>query len=138
MQEKKEERKYRRISRLVLLALSLLMIFLGYRATKLQFNYDFEKFFPQEDDDLVFYKSYRNTFENDNDFILIGIKNEGGLFNQEFLKDVESFTEELRTLPHLREVISPLEMKYFELGSMGVGFNQKAYFHIVPTNFRFC
>lgn len=132
MQDKEQERKYRRyrrISRLVLTALSLLMLFLGYRATKLQFDYDFEKFFPQEDDDLVFYQEYRNTFENDNDFILIGVENYEGIFQQSFLKQVELFTEELRTLPHLREVISPLEMKYFELGSMGIGFNQKAYFH---------
>ena len=132
MQDKEQERKYRRyrrISRLVLTALSLLMLFLGYRATKLQFDYDFEKFFPQEDADLVFYQEYRNTFENDNDFILIGVENYEGIFQQSFLKQVELFTEELRTLPHLREVISPLEMKYFELGSMGIGFNQKAYFH---------
>lgn len=137
MQDNNEERKYRRLSRLVLVALSLLMVFLGYRATKLQFDYDFEKFFPQEDDDLVFYKEYRNTFENDNDFILIGIKNDGGIFKQAFLNKVETFTEELRALPHLREVISPLEMKYFEIGSMGIGFNQKAYFHPnVPSFYR--
>jgi len=124
-----EEKKYRRFSWFVLAGLSIVMLFLAYSSTKLQFDYDFEKFFPQEDDGLEFYKNYRETFENDNDFIIIGVVNEEGIFDKDFLYQLQSFTEELRTLPHLREVISPLEIAYIELNPMGLGMKEKPFFH---------
>ena len=107
-----------------------MLLFLGYSSSKLEFDYDFEKFFPQEDNDLAFYEDYREKFENDNDFILLGFANEGGVFEQEFLEKIESFTVKLRTLPHLREVVSPLEMSYFELSPGGMGFKKSPIFHV--------
>jgi len=106
------------------------LLFLGYSSSKLEFDYDFEKFFPQENNDLAFYEDYREKFENDNDFILLGFANEGGVFEQEFLEKIESFTVKLRTLPHLREVVSPLEMSYFELSPGGMGFKKSPIFHV--------
>ncbi|MEQ8909941.1 MAG: MMPL family transporter [Vicingaceae bacterium] len=133
----KEEKKYKKWSKLILVALFSVLCFLGYRASLLEFDYDFEKFFPQEDEDLSFFKSYRETFENDNDFILIGIRREKGLFNQTFLLQLDEFVDSLRGLPHLREVISPLEMKYYEMNPMGLGVMEKAFFHPEqPTRFQ--
>ena len=114
----------------MLAGLTLVLLFLGYSSSKLEFDYDFEKFFPQEDNDLAFYEDYREKFENDNDFILLGFANEGGVFEQEFLEKIESFTVKLRTLPHLREVVSPLEMSYFELSPGGMGFKKSPIFHV--------
>jgi len=114
----------------VLAGLTLVLLFLGYSSSKLEFDYDFEKFFPQENNDLAFYEDYREKFENDNDFILLGFANEGGVFEQEFLEKIESFTVKLRTLPHLREVVSPLEMSYFELSPGGMGFKKSPIFHV--------
>jgi predicted RND superfamily exporter protein len=126
----KEEDTYRKVSQLILLVLTLLFVFLGYRGSQLQFDYDFEKFFPQDNDDLSFFHEYRETFENDNDFILIGLVNRKGIFKEDFLHKVENLTQELRTLPHLREVISPLEQHYFEMNPMGLGLVKKPYFSI--------
>lgn len=123
-----QESQYRKYSRFVLIGLSLVLLFLGFSASKLEFDYDFEKFFPQENDDLSFYKNYRETFENDNDFIIIGLVNEKGIFQQDFLKKTAQFTTELRQLPHLREVVSPLEMKYYELSAINL--RERKFFHI--------
>lgn len=127
--EQSEEKRYKKISRLVLASLALVMVFLAFSATQLQFDYDFEKFFPQEDDGLEFYKKYRETFENDNDFIIVGVVNKQGLFNSTFFTQLQEFTDELKTLPHLREVISPLELKYIEVNPMGLGFRERPFFH---------
>ena len=127
---KKELNYYRKLSRWVLLALSLVLLFLGYRASKLQFDYDFEKFFPKGNDDLSFYKDYRETFENDNDFILISVKNNEGVFDLEFLRRVKTFTDSLRKLPHLREIISPLDLKTIEKSPIGIGFTEKPLFSL--------
>ncbi len=128
--QKEEVSKYRRISRFVLIGLLLVLSFLGYRATQLEFDYDFEKFFPEADENLSFYQNYRETFENDNDFTIVSITNEQGIYQADFLKEVQLFTEELRKLPHLREVISPLEMTYFKPSGIGIGLSETPYFHV--------
>lgn len=106
-----------------------MLISLTVLASFLEFDYDFEKFFPQEDDDLAFYHDYREAFENDNDFILVSIKTNGPIFDSLFLSQVNSFAESLRSLPHLREVINPIEQNYFEWGTSIVPM-QRPYFHV--------
>ena len=129
----KEEIKWRKYSRYVLAGLTVVLLFLGYSSSKLEFDYDFEKFFPQEDNDLQFYEDYRERFENDNDFILLGFANKEGVFDQQFLKKIQGFTDKVRGLPHLREVISPLEMTFIEVSPVSMGLSQKPFFHVDDT-----
>ncbi|MBL4707468.1 MAG: MMPL family transporter, partial [Flavobacteriales bacterium] len=129
-EEIKEEIKWRKYSRFVLVGLTIVLFFLGYSSSKLEFDYDFEKFFPQGDNDLNFYEDYRERFENDNDFILLGFVNEAGIFDQAFLQKIQGFTEKVRELPHLREVISPLEMNFIEVSPISLGFKQSSFFHV--------
>jgi len=120
---------FKRISRFVLVGLGMVLAFLSFQASQLEFDYDFEKFFPQNDNNLKFYQDYRATFENDNDFILIGLVNNQGIFQQDFLKRTQELTEAMRSLPHLREVVSPLEATYLKNNGIGTGFSQALYFH---------
>ncbi len=122
--------KYKKYSYLALLFILIITVFSGSQAIKLRFDYDFEKFFPQEDDDLDFFTEYRQTFENDNDFVLFALKSESGIFDEQFLKKAQHFTDELKKLPHVREVISPLEAKYPKLDFSAIGDFQVPYFHI--------
>ena len=122
--------KYKKYSYLALLFIVIITLFSGSQAIKLRFDYDFEKFFPQEDDDLDFFTSYRKTFENDNDFVLFALKNNAGVFDQDFLNKAQEFTNQLNTLPHVREVISPLEAKYPKFDFSSIGDFQVPYFHI--------
>ncbi len=117
-------------AKLTLLGLVLVLSFLSYRASKLEFDYNFENFFPKANDDLEFYQSFRETFENDNDFIIIGVGNRSGIFDSTFLTETQRLVEDLKNLPHLREVISPLEQTYLERSKSGLGFASKPYFHV--------
>ena len=103
----------------VLFSLTAILLFLGYRAANLQFDYDFEKFFPQENEDLLFYQEFRSQFENDNDFILIAIVNDKTVLEPAFIRSVEVFSDSLRQLPHIRQLISPLDMKKLNFRSSG-------------------
>ncbi len=102
-------------SKLVLVLMGVVLLFLGYQASKLQFDYDFEKFFPEENEYLKFYQDYRQSFENDNDFILFAIKSKTSVLDPEFLRNVEVFSDSLRAMPHIRELITPLEMKKMKI-----------------------
>jgi len=106
----------KRNGRLVLIFLSLILLYLGFNAVQLRFDYDFEKFFPQENEDLIFYQDFREEFENDNDFILISVEHDGSILDPQFLQKLSVFSDSLRNLPHIRELISPLDMKKLTFG----------------------
>ncbi|TPE45943.1 efflux RND transporter permease subunit [Pontibacter mangrovi] len=115
---------YRNLSYLVLLLLAVLTALSVYFASRLRFDYDFDNFFPKGDPDLAYYFSYRDKFGNDNDYLLIGIDNQGrSVFEKPFLTKVDSLTSYLQRQPHVRAVLSPTTVKspvieafgYFEI-----------------------
>ena len=62
----------------------LFTAFCIYKSKDLSFDYDFEAFFPNEDHELELYNKFRNTFEYDNEFALIALENNKGIFNKSF------------------------------------------------------
>jgi predicted RND superfamily exporter protein len=88
-------------------------------SSKLEFDYDFEHFFPQGDSDLDYFLKYRKTFENDNDYVLISIGNKQSIFNTSFLQKAHQFTEELEQLNHVEKVLSPTSIKTPVINSFG-------------------
>ena len=73
-----------------------LTTFLGYQTTHLQFDYDFEKFFPAEDPDADYFYQHREKFEYDNNFILIALENKDGVFTLPFMERVDSLAKSLQ------------------------------------------
>lgn len=86
--------------------------------SSLRFDYDFEAFFPNEDRELNFYEDYRNHFEYDNEFVLLGIENPNGIFDSVFLKKVDQLSTELKIIPDVKRVISPTSLKELILGGI--------------------
>lgn len=65
---------------------------------RVQFEFDFEQFFPAGDEDLKFFLEFKERFEPDDNFLLVGIHREEGVFEQEFLKGVLDFSLEARRI----------------------------------------
>lgn len=103
-------------------------ILCGFKIKDLKFNYDFEAFFPNEDNELSVYETHRNRFEWDNEFVLLGIENKAGIFRKDFLEKIESLSNELKILPHIDRVISPTNIKNISLS--GLAPIQKRLLHI--------
>ncbi|WP_242918958.1 efflux RND transporter permease subunit [Pontibacter liquoris] len=110
---------YRKISYLVLLLIALLTVASVYFASRLRFDYNFDNFFPKGDPELAYYFKYRNTFGNDNDYLLIGLENEKSLFDKQFLTRVDSLTRYLQRQPHVEAVLSPTTVKSPVLETFG-------------------
>ena len=64
----------------------------------LKVDYDFEKFFPKDSEETTFFLNYRAEFDSDNDYMLIAIRNESGVFDYDFLKHIDSITNEIERL----------------------------------------
>ena len=103
-------------------------ILCAFQIKKIQFNYDFEAFFPNEDNELEVYQTHRNRFEWDNEFVLIGIENKAGIFKKDFLQKVDSFSNDLKTIRYADRIISPTNIKNISLS--GLAPIQKRLIHI--------
>ena len=90
------EQNFAKWSPFVGFLLLLFTAFMGFKATHLKFDYDFEKFFPAEDKDADYFYEHREKFEYDNNFILIALENNKGVFEVPFMQRVSNLTSRLQ------------------------------------------
>jgi predicted RND superfamily exporter protein len=95
-------------SRRIIFVLLLFTLFSFIPLHSLKFEFNLEKLFPQNDDDLAFFQQFQQQFhsEKDDEFILIGLKNKGGIFKQDFLEKTDSLTRFITKLDHIIKVYS--------------------------------
>lgn len=79
----------------------------------LRFSYDFEAFFPKDDPETAFYYHFRKDFETDNDFFIVALENEKGIFDYSFLQRVDSLTNALKKVPSVSEVLGPTQITQY-------------------------
>ncbi|TDK47299.1 efflux RND transporter permease subunit [Algoriphagus formosus] len=90
-----------------------------------KFDYDFEQFFPQDNEALSFYKSYADIFGGDNDYLLLAFENDGQeLWQPEFLSNFESLQSQIKVLEGVDTTISVLDLREPRIGAFGVQFRQ--------------
>jgi len=102
---------YKKLSIAILVIAGAITAFAVYRLTKIGFDYNFESFFPRNDKDTDFFNEHRKKFGTDNDFVLIGIRNDEGIFQQDFLRKLQRLTDTLKTFPDVKDVTSPVTVK---------------------------
>lgn len=106
-------------TKLIFTLLILATIFWASYLPSLKFNYDIESFFASGDPEVEFYYNHIKTFENENDYVLLGIGNREGIFHQNFLEKLEALTNELKQFPGVKKVISPSNLYDVIKGPLG-------------------
>lgn len=100
-----------------------------------EFDYDYEKYFPQEDQSMIEFNQFRDEFGEDSDFILVGIENKTGIFDIDFLKKVKKLGDELVAQPEIDFVFSPVHnCKYLKKGGL-TGVLMKDYLDLNKSEF---
>lgn len=112
-------RNFKRISYTALGFVAVITVLSFYELRNIKFDYDFESFFPQDDPDLDKYIDFRNTFEYDNEFILLAIENKSGIFRDEFLNRISVLTDTIRNIPDVSYVQSPVTLEYMVVSGLG-------------------
>jgi len=102
----------RKIRIIIISVFALLTIASVFFAFQLKFTFDFDQFFPEGDEDLVFFKEFTADFENDANFMLVAIPRKAGVFDQEFLKEFHDFTLKTRNLKNIKESQSLTKFSY--------------------------
>lgn len=100
-------RKYIILGSILIAVLSL------FFATKVQFVFDFERFFPKGDPDLDFFYAFREEFEDDDNFLLVAFTDSQSIFNSELLQKVDVFTKESSKLNSVNRSSSITNFSYF-------------------------
>lgn len=103
-----------------------LFIFLAgfsfYAMRFLSFNYDFESFFPKNNEELDYYRQFRLNFEPDDNFIIVAIDNSpNSIFDTAYLQKVKAFTDDADTsIPYIIEALSitNLDKPYMAAGNL--------------------
>ena len=67
----------------------------------LKFSFDFSQFFPEGDEDLIFYQDFIKEFGVDDSFLLVAIENEDTVFDEGFLKRFDAFSKQANELPYV-------------------------------------
>ncbi len=80
--------------------------------TRLQFSFDFEQFFPKGDPDWAFFKEFIEEFENDDNFLLIAVERQEGVFDSTFLSQVHDLTLKAADLPYVTSSNSLTKIQY--------------------------
>ncbi len=71
--------------------------------SNLKFSFDFSHFFPEGDEDLVFYEQFIKEFGTDDNFLLIAVESNNSVFEKEFLNNFHQFSLEAKKLPYTTE-----------------------------------
>lgn len=128
------EHTFKKLSYFILTTVLILTVYLGFQIPNIKFDYNFEDFFPSNDEEAEFFFAHRALFESDNDFILITIENEGSVFDSTFLKKVHSFSEEVDSLDLVqftRDITSEKETFIYASGMTG----SRPYINFEDVNF---
>lgn len=102
--------KHRKTIIITTLIISVLSIFF---ASKVNFVFDLERFFPQGDEDLAFFNEFREEFEDDDNYLLVAFTDSNSIFNTELLQRVDKFTKASSQLDNVIHSNSLTNFNYF-------------------------
>lgn len=105
----------KRISRIALLAILIISVFSFVPLKNLTFDFDLEKFFPSDDPDLDYFNEYKTRFSTqvEDEYIFIGLSNNNGVFNKDFLQKIDSLTKYIYSLDEIISVFSITNSSYY-------------------------
>lgn len=94
----------------LIIGISALSVFF---TAQIRFSYDYEDFFPKGDPDLDFYYLFRDKFEHDDNFLMVGLEPGSGIFDPQFLQCLDSATRQINRLPNVDRTYSIANFRYF-------------------------
>lgn len=115
-----------------IISISAIIVVTGisvYTLRNISFKNDFDSFFPVNDPDLDIYLKFRETFEHDDEFLLIAIENDAGIFQQDFLQKVGSLSDSLKALRNITSLESAIDQDYMTITDFGLPLHDP-YLHI--------
>ncbi|WP_258097597.1 efflux RND transporter permease subunit [Marinoscillum pacificum] len=87
--------------------------------TSLKADFEFEKFFPTDDPDIDFYANHLQKFDYDNDYLILVLTNDKGVFQPSFLEQTLNLSESIEQMESINTVFSLVNAQLPVKGPMG-------------------
>ncbi len=106
-----------------LIILMIITLALAFQIPKIQFNYDFDSFFPPADDDLAYYETLNQEFGEFNNFLFV-------VFKSPNPRDKKTLTTTKRIITHLEnwkvvsDIQSPFDIGKIQVTPFGINSNK--------------
>lgn len=94
--------------------LAFLLLVSAWMASTLpstRFDYNFDKFFKPDDAATEYFEEHRKQFGTDNDFVLLGIVRESGIFDTAFYREINALSTDIESLELVTRVLSPTSIR---------------------------
>jgi predicted RND superfamily exporter protein len=89
----------------ILIGISLITIFMAYKATKVELSYEMARMLPITDSTYIKYNEFRKQFGEDGVVLFVGVK-DTRLFDLGFFTDWSQLAKDIRKLEGVEEVLS--------------------------------
>lgn len=97
----------------ILFAFAFIIVGAAYMLQKVEFVFDFERFFPKGDPDLAYFLEFKESFEDDDNFLMVAIPGEPSIFNEKTLQTIDILTKNGHQLPYVLKAQSITNFEYF-------------------------
>ena len=113
--------------------IAALTAWMGYHARQVELGYDFAKFVPNDDPDMVYFKAFKSEFGEDANLIALGL-NDKNIYTPQNLQKLKYLTDELSKLEGVREVLSLTKAQNIVRNDERERFEIQPLFQHVPKN----
>ena len=89
-----------------MIALLTFTIFMGYVGKDIEMSYNFAKVVPPDDEDMIYFQEFKNTFGEDGSLVVIGIDDSSVYTNLDAFNKYKKFTSDLEGIEGVEGLIS--------------------------------
>ncbi|MEO9484492.1 MAG: efflux RND transporter permease subunit [Ekhidna sp.] len=93
---------------------------LGWNLQYLTFDFEFEKFFPNNHPESRAYINHTQQFGYDNDYLHIILEEKNGVFSADFVDRASQFERSLRKIEDVENIYSPLSLQHVIKSPTGI------------------
>ena len=99
--------------------LFIITVFLGIQIPKIQFDYNFNSFFPEGDEELAYYEQLNESFGEFNDFLFIVLKSDEPT-SKPFLLEVSHTIDSLMKWDQVQDIQSMFDLNRIQITPFGL------------------
>ncbi|WKN32717.1 efflux RND transporter permease subunit [Porifericola rhodea] len=115
----------------LMILLALITAFMAYKAQELEVSYDYVEAVPSSDEDMVYYRQFKEQFGEDANLLAIGIK-DSALYELDNFQKFKYFSNEVNKLPGVKYVLSLPDMQKLVKNTESKQFELQAVFPEIP------
>lgn len=90
---------------LLIIAIGLITVFMGFEASRVEMSYDFARTVPPNDPDMLYLEKFKKQFGEDGNIVAVGMK-DSAIYKLQNFKRLLSLATTIKTIPGVNEIVA--------------------------------